>query len=363
MHQYRQRIEWVDRWRGLLTLLVVLGHAFGMASHMGDTNANDFFSLLRNTIYLFHMPAFFALAGVVWRGSDIGVKAYLVKKVNRLLVPYFFFAVLSAVIYTLISGGFSSAVSIATDTYYSDASSAVLPLWKQMVAILYASGWPLGVGLKMNSVLWFLPCLFVVELFAYGSDRLLSTRPLRIANVCLMVVLSCVCIRFENWILPWGLIRVPEAFCFFLIGKYCIDKNEFKYSAVSLLLIVCVMCCALLAPDSWVRKISLLWYGAFVCFAVLGIYASAWLSQFVKLRALVTVGGASITIMMVHKYLIMGLLLKMPGATSIPQKGLVAFGAYALLVSGIAVIVSLCVHFVFKKYLPLCIGEKRSVKR
>ena len=362
MRQFRPRIEWIDRWRGVLTLLVVLGHVFGMASHMGDANANVYFSLLRNTIYLFHMPAFFALAGLVWQRGDIGFKGYLVKKANRLLVPYFFFAVLSAVVYTIISGGFSSAVSIATDTYYSDASSAALPLWKQMVAILYASGWPFGVGFKMNSVLWFLPCLFVVEMLAYGADRFFNTRTLRIANICVMVVLSCLCIRFENWMLPWGLIRVPEAFCYFIIGRYCVDKKEFKYSAISLLLILILMLCSLFAPDAWVRKVSLLWYVAFTSFAILGIYASAWFSQFINSRFLVAVGGASITAMMLHKYLVMGLLLKMPGVATFSQKGFAPFFAYTLLVSGMSVIGSLCAHLVFKKYMPQCIGERRSVK-
>ncbi|MBR0197636.1 MAG: acyltransferase family protein [Kiritimatiellae bacterium] len=343
----------------MLTLLVVLGHVFGMASHMGGVSSNDFFSLLRNSIYLFHMPAFFALSGLVYRGRCESFKTYLTKKTKRLLIPYFFFSVLSTGIYIVISGGFSSAVSISTDTYYSETHRAILPLWKQLIAILFASGWPSGVGFKMNSVLWFLPCLFVVDMYAYLSDRLFKKRYWKILNISAMVAIACVCIRYDNWMLPWGLMRVPEAFCYFIIGRYCIGRIEFRYSSASLLLVIGVIFCAAQAPDSWARKVSLLWYVAFTSFAILGIYASAWFSQFVKVRFLMTIGGASITIMMVHKYLIMGLLLKIPGAIAISQKGVVAFFAYTLLVSVVAVLGGLCANFVFRKYMPLCIGERR----
>lgn len=52
------RLQWADALRGLLILLVILGHSIQYAPNIDAEN-----NRLWNMIYSFHMPAFFAISG------------------------------------------------------------------------------------------------------------------------------------------------------------------------------------------------------------------------------------------------------------------------------------------------------------
>ena len=54
----KKRVKWADSLKGILILLVVLGHSI-----QGVYGENVDSCLLWNVIYSFHMPAFFAISG------------------------------------------------------------------------------------------------------------------------------------------------------------------------------------------------------------------------------------------------------------------------------------------------------------
>jgi len=65
------RLVWVDVLKGLLIALVVLGHIAGAAENLSTGLTSNVFHYVRRMIYLFHMPAFFVLAGWMWhRNAD-----------------------------------------------------------------------------------------------------------------------------------------------------------------------------------------------------------------------------------------------------------------------------------------------------
>ena len=58
-----KRIVWADALKGLLIVLVVLGHSIQASKiQLGESFINDY---LWNLIYSFHMPAFIAISGFV----------------------------------------------------------------------------------------------------------------------------------------------------------------------------------------------------------------------------------------------------------------------------------------------------------
>ncbi len=63
----KQRLIWADSLKGILIVLVVLGHAI-QGVYGEDVESNRIW----NIIYSFHMPAFFAISGFfvkpVWGG-------------------------------------------------------------------------------------------------------------------------------------------------------------------------------------------------------------------------------------------------------------------------------------------------------
>lgn len=75
-----KRIVWIDIAKGLGILLVVIGHVRTMP-------------FIHECIYLFHMPLFFLLSGMVFKVEEYWIPC-IRKKIVHLLLPYVFFAAL-----------------------------------------------------------------------------------------------------------------------------------------------------------------------------------------------------------------------------------------------------------------------------
>lgn len=92
------RLAWMDRARGLGIILVVFGHVL-----LGLIDANvapndPAYRWTVYSIYLFHMPVFFFLAGLVVQSSlNRGANQFLISKVWTVAFPY--------VLWSLVQGG------------------------------------------------------------------------------------------------------------------------------------------------------------------------------------------------------------------------------------------------------------------
>lgn len=87
----QERIVWADSLKGILMLLVIIGHSIQVT--MGDAGENTHVWRL---IYSFHMPAFMAVSGwlmyrpdVVWGGKTI------IRRAQQLLIPYLIWSILA----------------------------------------------------------------------------------------------------------------------------------------------------------------------------------------------------------------------------------------------------------------------------
>lgn len=125
MSEVTKRIEWIDTAKGIGILMVMLGH-----------NYLDWKFVF--WCYSCHMALFFFLSGCTFK-YYADFKSFLKKKVQGLLVPYWFFAILIS-IYNWVS-----AVTHNNSFGIFDA------LLSYLLQIRYTH-------------LWFLPCLFLAEL-------------------------------------------------------------------------------------------------------------------------------------------------------------------------------------------------------
>lgn len=92
-----ERDAYLDNAKGLLIVLVVIGHAIEQAH---DTMAGNALYVL---IYSFHMPAFVLITGYLTRGFKATPRGYL-KIVTTLLVPYVVFQILHRLCSTVLAG-------------------------------------------------------------------------------------------------------------------------------------------------------------------------------------------------------------------------------------------------------------------
>lgn len=119
----KQRVEYLDYVRGMAILLVVLGHMY---------NVED---PIRILIYSFHMPLFFIISGFFAK-NDIGLLELIKKKFKVLMIPYFAF------------GGVIMLIMYATNGFDEEFA-------------IYIRHFITGVG---RDALWFLVCLFLIEI-------------------------------------------------------------------------------------------------------------------------------------------------------------------------------------------------------
>lgn len=106
----------IDLAKGILIILVVIGHSL------------EDYNIIKLSIYLFHMPAFFIISGYLIKKVEFNY-IYIKKKIMRLIIPYFFYAGI-----TILFTRKFTLISIAK----------------------YIWG-----GQKVEGVFWFSTCLFV----------------------------------------------------------------------------------------------------------------------------------------------------------------------------------------------------------
>ena len=154
-----KRIEEIDITKGILIILVVVGHAQLSEEY-------------KNLIYWFHMPLFFFISGFLISKSRIrgeGALKYLIKKMLKLLVPYFSFMLFVTVLSVLMGVGESTVLS------HEFLARAIL-----------------GGKFLVNQfgVFWFITCLAGTILLFALIERYVANKMLKILLVTTLFLLG-----------------------------------------------------------------------------------------------------------------------------------------------------------------------------
>lgn len=192
----RKRLDYIDIAKALGMLAIMWGH-------VAVGNSVTF-------VYAFHIPLFFFLSGMVFvQDKYPDFRSFVKRRIDTLIKPYIIYSFITWAIWAL----FSFATHVEVDSY-----------WMPLLETFIAQG---SEGYLVHNVpLWFVTCLFVVELLYYWISKLPE-----IINVivCLfLAVLSYVlindCISFDFTTLPWSLEVAMAAIIFYAIGHLLI-KN------------------------------------------------------------------------------------------------------------------------------------------
>ena len=106
----KKRLIWADALKGLLMILVVIGHAI-------QTVEQDACEInhLWNIIYSFHMPAFMAVSGwLAYRGQSLG-GAFIKRRFRQLMIPYFIW---SLIMFLLIENKNFTKIFLYPDNFF-----------------------------------------------------------------------------------------------------------------------------------------------------------------------------------------------------------------------------------------------------
>lgn len=188
----KQRNEVVDICRGIAAVLMILGHSF--ITYPVNVLNEQWCSVLEHFIYSFHMEMFFVLAGVVYKCKDY--KVYIKNKVFRILIPYVFFCVLTALF----------------KAYGGDAVNG---------------GESFGTGMK-NMLLyggsyWFLYVLFIIFVFYPLFERVTKSN---IFAQCGLIVI-CIAARFlVPTMCPFRFDYLVKFIPYFMVGTLIKEKVQ-----------------------------------------------------------------------------------------------------------------------------------------
>lgn len=147
-----KRIPYIDLAKGICILLVVAGHVF---RYFG------FDDPFTRTISMFRMPLYYILSGLFFKTYE-GPVGFAVRKTNKLLIPYVFFILLSLLLIPTLLG-----------------KPVPRSFWGAYDTVLH-----------YNHPLWFLGCLFEVNLIFYAL-QMLALRFMPGRQVMVVMSVSC----------------------------------------------------------------------------------------------------------------------------------------------------------------------------
>lgn len=162
----QKRIEYIDLAKGFCILLVVFHH-IALLDH-------DLEYPLKDTMKMFRMPLYFTLSGLFFK-SYAGFLDFAVRKINKLLIPFFAFYIFGVVI--------------------SDKNGAI----------------------------WFLFCLFIINMLFYGLYMLSRMAPsrLQVTLICISTLISGLTgyfLSIKNITVPLYAGTALTALPFFAVG-------------------------------------------------------------------------------------------------------------------------------------------------
>ena len=184
-------------------------------------------------IYSFHMILFFMLAGYVASKTKLQLPTgkFLKQLALSRLLPYVFFCLLLTVLSLFFKGDFVLADVTSVQGYVNAWLRAAL-------------GFPV-----LNIPMWFLACLFTVEILHYFASRVLNTDAKMLFGALVLYLGGYYLTRDFNFIYMdrifewnyWFIHEAPVVYAFYLLGVF-LRRRSF--------------CWARRGRDSWWRPSS-----------------------------------------------------------------------------------------------------------
>lgn len=202
------RYDYIDYAKGFGILLVVWAHILIVGwSHQ--------------IIYAFHMPLFFFISGMLFRKDKYtSLRQFIIVRAKRLLIPYFIYSVVTWAVWAV---------------FRYLRHDEVASFWKPLLQTFFAQG--SGEFMVHNSALWFVPCLFAVEILYYLFS-LVNRQWLTLVFCFLTAAAGVVLARIFGadylFLLPWNLDAA-----FYALPFYGVANTVMRYTSHSKLLDYC----------------------------------------------------------------------------------------------------------------------------
>lgn len=193
----KQRFDYIDIAKGMCILFVVWGHIThgGLLFRLGSP---------------FRMPFFFLVAGMLFSSAKYPhLKDFVKVRARRLFLPYAIYSVVTWAVWALYN--YASGKNVGS-------------YWSPLLQTILAQG--SGAFFKHNSPLWFIPCLFAVELMYFWICKLKDWQNIIVCFLLAGIGMMCEFIWGNDYLflLPWNFDAALLALPFYSIGN--VFKNR-----------------------------------------------------------------------------------------------------------------------------------------
>jgi acyltransferase len=352
------RVPWLDVAKAYGILLVVYAH---FIERLAEENYRAAF-LQFKFIYAFHIPLFFVLAGYVHRDHGEDPRTFLKSRAATRLIPVLFFNLLSLAVFLIVSPPTSKA----------DLKLVILSV------LSFARGYP-----SYNWLMWFLVCLFTVEIlhFFVGKHATTTLRLIALAVGSYLIgwvllwqsplVSSITGIARNFWFLHEALIAYP----FFLAGLLAkrlriFDRPSLAGRLLIFLALLGLTCATFnlnVGPFVWKKAVVVMAessHGSLWLFPVTALAGALMIGMLARVtppaRWLLFIGANTIPLMgldaIFHDYINLLLAQRLSGLMPDTQ--------WAVLLAGIlvtAATVTICAPgmYLLSRYLPQLMGRPK----
>ena len=321
----KQRIEYIDLAKGICIFLVVLFH---------ELCYYQICSTLYMVLGFIVNPLFFILSGIFFNKYD-GFVDFAIRKTNKILVPFFSFWLLTCVFQDYLFGNMGM-VKLSREIFYNET-------------------------VHYNYAIWFLLCLFEINIMFYLLKKIRSTIIL-IIMVCLFCI-SGVLLNYFNVNLPCYIDNAITALPFFAYGYFLNHYTRFltirpNYKRDCATICACSLLYYLLCEEVTSRKDYTWVLKSFKCYSI-GILGTMMILIFARLLKKVQPfsywGRYSIVILCIH-FALLPHIKRVLDRTSIDHT--LAFVMNLLLTM---ILCTICIPLL-KRYIPYIIAQKDLLK-
>ena len=284
----KERFNFLDVARGILIILVVIGHTSDTAGYA-------------NIIYWFHMPAFFILSGYLLKiPNNSEFVSWTLKNIKKFFIPYLsFFSVFYLLPYAIKTPDIISNV-------------------KYIIKFLYG-------GRMVGGAFWFITCLFLTQIIFVWLKNRLAPKTLVFVILALYVLghIESINILPQNpdyfkWSIiykyPLGIDICLISLTYMLIGFYfkkysSIIVEKIKIYQFVALNIICIAIISLYVIQVFDYKIDMKasYYKNYVLDILIPVMFTMWIVMISKhieryklSKFLIYVGKNTLTIMYIH---------------------------------------------------------------
>lgn len=332
----KTRIEFVDLAKGFCILLVVFYHITDF--YKLEIPFGDFFKAFRLPLYFFLSGMFFKEYSGLWN--------FCKRKINKLLIPFLFWLLMSFVLAYFVN---AFGVKMWTSFLYKPISVTLVGVLK---------------GSYPNAPIWFLLCLFEVNILFYVCLKLCSSN----LNKTIQIIFFSFMLASVGILLWWFHIRLPlnidssfTALPFFMFGYVISRKTNLltpqkwdKYLPFLIILFFSIVC--VYSPFYSLKNNNLNKFAVITMYpcGLLGTLGVIFLSKWIKyIPVIVWWGRYSIMLLVSHVYIYYFIASVIPYFSR--QNS--SWGVLSLNMLITLCICSILIPF-YKRYLPYVTAQK-----